>query len=69
MRVLSWRQVVRILERRGFVFLRQRGSHMRFRGIVNGQVQNVSVPRHRELRPGTLNRIIQQSGLPPDLFE
>ncbi len=42
---------------------------MRFRGIVNGQVQNVSVPGHRELRPSTLNRIIEQSGLPRDLFE
>ena len=69
MRVLSWRQVCRILERHGFVFLRQRGSHMRYRGYLDGKAMNVSVPRHSELRPGTLNRIIEQSGLPRDLFE
>ena len=69
MRVLSWRQVVRILERQGFVFQGQRGSHMQYRGIVAGQVHHVSVPPHRELRPGTLRRIIEQSGLPRDLFE
>ncbi len=42
---------------------------MRFRGVVNGEVRHVSIPRHRELRFGTLNRIKQQSGLPEDLFE
>jgi len=69
MRVLSWQQVSQILEQQGFVFLRQRGSHMRFRGYVDGEEMNVSVPRHRELRPGTLRQIIRQSGLPRDLFE
>ena len=64
MRPRSWRQVSRILERQGFVLRRQRGSHMRYRGIVDGEEKNVSVPRHRTLKPGTLGDIIKQSGLP-----
>ncbi|MCY4618323.1 MAG: type II toxin-antitoxin system HicA family toxin [Chloroflexi bacterium] len=69
MRPLSWRQVCRILERQGFVFRRQRGSHMRYRGMVDGKVRDVSVPRHRTLKPGTLADVIRQSGLPRDLFQ
>ena len=69
MRVLSWQQVCRILERQGFVLRRQRGSHMRYRGVVNGEEKNVSVPRHRTIKPGTLGDVIKQSGLPRDLFE
>ena len=38
-------------------------------GVVNGEVKKVSVPRHREIKPGTLGDIIRQSGLPKDLFE
>ena len=69
MRVLSWQQVCRILERQGFVLRRQRGSHMRYRGVVEGEEKNVSIPRHRTIKPGTLGDIIKQSGLPRDLFE
>ena len=42
---------------------------MRFRGRVNGRVRDFSVPRHKEIRPGTLNEIIRQTGLPRELFE
>ncbi|MCY3921029.1 MAG: type II toxin-antitoxin system HicA family toxin [Chloroflexi bacterium] len=69
MRVLSWQQVCRILERQGFVLRRQRGSHMRYRGVVEGEEKNVSIPRHRTIKPGTLGDIIKQSGLPRHLFE
>lgn len=69
MRVLSWQQVCRILERQGFVLRRQRGGHMRYRGVVEGEEKNVSIPRHRTIKPGTLGDIIKQSGLPRDLFE
>ncbi|MCY3557247.1 MAG: type II toxin-antitoxin system HicA family toxin [Chloroflexi bacterium] len=69
MRTLSWQQVCRILERQGFVLRRQRGSHLRYRGIVNGEEKNVTVPRHRTVKPGTLGDIVNQSGLPKDLFE
>ncbi|MYJ01074.1 MAG: addiction module toxin, HicA family [Chloroflexi bacterium] len=69
MRTLSWQQVCRILERQGFVLRRQRGSHLRYRGIVNGEEKNVTVPRHSTVKPGTLGDIVNQSGLPKDLFE
>ena len=42
---------------------------MRYRGVVDGKVRDVTVPRHREIKPGTLKDVIGQSGLPRDLFE
>ncbi|MXX81847.1 MAG: addiction module toxin, HicA family [Chloroflexi bacterium] len=69
MRVLTARQVNRILERQGFVQVRQRGSHRRYRGVVGGRTRHVSVAQHRNIPPNTLSAIIRQSGLPKDLFE
>ena len=64
------RDVVRILERNGFQFIRQKGSHRRFKGIVGGQVQVVTVPGAdgQDMPNGTLGSIKRQSGLPRDLF-
>ncbi|MDE2968045.1 MAG: type II toxin-antitoxin system HicA family toxin [Chloroflexota bacterium] len=69
MRILTARQVNRILERQGFVQTRQRGSHRRYRGVVGGRTRLVTVAQHRDIPPDTLRTIIKQSGLPRDLFE
>ena len=72
LKVLSGREVRAILEANGFVFDRQRGSHMILRkGATEGSLAAVSVavPDHREIQLGTLKAIIAQSGLPRPLFE
>jgi predicted RNA binding protein YcfA (HicA-like mRNA interferase family) len=62
---LKPREVASVLERAGFKFIRQRGSH---RIYVKGSV-GVIVPWHsRDLRRGTLHQIIKQSGLTPVEF-
>lgn len=54
------KEIARILEKIGFVFVRQRGSH---RIYVRGSV-GVTVPDHgRELKRGTLANIIRYTGL------
>jgi predicted RNA binding protein YcfA (HicA-like mRNA interferase family) len=67
-KVLSGRQVRAILEANGFVFVRQRGSHMIMERVTDSGTISASVPDHREVRVGTLQNIIQQSGLPRSLF-
>jgi predicted RNA binding protein YcfA (HicA-like mRNA interferase family) len=37
--------------------------------IVDGLSTTIPVPDHRELKVGTLQSIIRQSGLPRSLFE
>lgn len=63
---LSGRQVRRALERAGFDFRRQRGSHMILRRT--DPPARVVVPDHRSIRLGTLRRIINDAGLSVDEF-
>lgn len=58
---LSGRQVRMALERAGFVFRRQRGSHMILRRTE--PYARVVVPDHKQLRPGTLRKILHEVGL------
>ena len=67
LKILSGAQVRAILEANGFVFVRQRGSHMIMQPPTGGR--SVPVPDHKEVARGTLRDIISQSGLPRSLFE
>ena len=69
LRTLAGSDVCRILERNGFVLVRQRGSHKIMQKRTEETTITVPVPLHDPLRRGTLASIIRQSGLPRDLFE
>jgi len=56
---VSGAEVVRTLERLGFVVARQRGSHIVLRRGLSGCV----VPNHRELKTGTLAGLLKQAGV------
>ena len=57
--VLKPAQVIKGLERNGFRFVKQRGSHRKYK--KNGRT--VIVPMHYELAKGTLMSILEQAGL------
>jgi len=63
---LSGRDVRAALERVGFVFRRQSGSHMMLRR--DQPYARVVVPDHKQLRSGTLRRIIADAGLTVEQF-
>lgn len=69
LRVLSAREVCQILEQHGFVEVRQRGSHIIMQQQTDKTTIIVVVPNHAELRIGTLQSVIRQSGLPRSPFE
>ena len=69
LRVLSAREVCKILEQHGFIEVRQRGSHIIMQQQTNEATVTVVVPNYVELRIGTLQSVIRQSGLPRSLFE
>jgi len=58
---LSWQDVARALERAGFHLDRQRGSHMVF--VHSGSNRTVVIPRHAELKLGTVAAILRETGL------
>jgi len=61
---VSGAEVVRALERLGFVVARQRGSHIVLRRGASGCV----VPNHRELKTGTLAGVLKQAGVSAEDF-
>ena len=63
---LSGREVRRALEQLGFVFRRQTGSHMVLRR--DEPYARAIVPDHKQVRQGTLRRIIADAGLSVDEF-
>jgi len=69
LRVLSGREVCKILEAEGFTEVRQRGSHVVMQKRSGNTTTTVPVPDHKELKTGTVTSIIRQSGLARSLFE
>ncbi|APB34686.1 YcfA family protein [Gloeomargarita lithophora Alchichica-D10] len=69
LRVLSAREVCQILEGQGFTKIRQRGSHIIMQKQTEDSTITVPIPNCSEIRIGTLQSIIRQSGLPRSLFE
>ncbi len=62
LRRLSGPEVITIFERFGFRRAHQRGSHVRLtRMTATGQHQALTVPEHRQLKPGTLRAILSQA--------
>ena len=61
---VSGRKAVAALERAGFEVRRQRGSHIIL--VKAGKPKTLSVPDHRQLKPGTLRALIRKAGLTVD---
>ena len=59
--VISGRECVKALEKAGYYFKRQEGSHIVMRR--DDPFSQVIVPNHKELDRGTLRAIIRQAGL------
>jgi predicted RNA binding protein YcfA (HicA-like mRNA interferase family) len=64
--VLSGSDVVRKLQRLGWVFVRQAGSHMIL--VKPNSLVSLSIPNHREVAKGTLRSIIRAANLTVDEF-
>jgi predicted RNA binding protein YcfA (HicA-like mRNA interferase family) len=69
-KLYSSQQIVKALEREGFVFVSQRGSHVKYRKADGNIVLTVIVPAGRKQIPrGTFRSILRQSGLDESAFD
>ncbi|MBI4015114.1 MAG: type II toxin-antitoxin system HicA family toxin [Candidatus Aenigmarchaeota archaeon] len=65
--VISGKEMGKILEKHGFVFVRQSGSHLHY--WSEEKLRLVTVPNHPELALGTLLSILKQASLDRGIFE
>lgn len=64
--VVSGEELVRVLEKLGYVAVRQRGSHVRMYPPEDSQLEPTTVPLHNEVARGTLKNIMRNAGLTPE---
>lgn len=65
---MSGKEVIRALEKAGFIQIRQRGSHVFMaKQTSDGRITTV-VPMHKEIDIGTLLEIMRQAKLTRDEF-
>lgn len=69
LRILSGQQLCAILAQHGFIEVRRRGSHVVMQKKMDNTTITVPVPNHSEVRIGTLQSIIRQSGIARSEFE
>ena len=61
---LSGAQIVRTLEKLGFVVARQSGSHI----VMRRNGQGCVVPNHKDVQVGTVNGVLRQAGVTAEKF-
>jgi predicted RNA binding protein YcfA (HicA-like mRNA interferase family) len=63
------KKIIRRLEKNGFIFIHQKGSHRYYLKKINGKHFLTSVPAHPgDLPIGTIAAILRQSGLKREEF-
>ncbi len=60
---ISGRDLVKLLRKKGFVVTRQKGSHIRLEKNTEEGTTKITVPDHKVLKKGTLNRLLKDAGL------
>jgi len=63
---VSGQELVKVLQRVGFIVSRQRGSHIILRRLE--PYTRVVVPNHKYVRPGTLRHILSEAGITVERF-
>lgn len=57
-RDISGAELAGLLRQFGYQVTRQTGSHLRLTNTAKGTEHHITVPRHHDLRVGTLSRIL-----------
>ena len=68
LKVLSGKEICSVLLKHGFIEVRQKGSHIIMQKKILNSTITVPVPNHKEIKRGTLQSIIRQSGISKDEF-
>ena len=65
---LSGGKTIKVLNKLGFTFSRQKGSHVILKKKVDSGEIGCVVPMHKELADGTLRGILKQAKITPEEF-
>jgi predicted RNA binding protein YcfA (HicA-like mRNA interferase family) len=66
---LPYDQIVKALQRDGWVIVRQKGSHVRLQKDTPTGTLKLTVPAHRPIKRSTLSHILKQVKLTVEEFD
>ena len=66
---LPYDQVIRALQRDGWVVVRQKGSHVRIQKHTPTETLKLTIPAHRPIKRSTLSHILKQAKLTVEEFD
>lgn len=61
--VLSGREVIKAFSKAGFVFVRQRGSHIRLQKATTEGTLKITLPKQKVIKRRLLRKLIRDAGL------
>ncbi len=59
----SSKEILKVLERKGFIFISQKGSHIKYRKTGNPTLTTIIPANRKEIPEGTFRSILRQSNL------
>jgi predicted RNA binding protein YcfA (HicA-like mRNA interferase family) len=65
---LAYTEIIKAFKRDGWLFVRQKGSHIRLEKILDNETLKITVPAHRPVKRSTLSHILKQAHLSVDDF-
>ena len=68
-KLLSSKAIIKVLERKGFVFISQKGSHIKYRKYESVVLTVIIPADKKEIPYGTFRSIVRQAKLNKDDFE
>ena len=66
--LLSAKETIGVFQKIGYAVVRQRGSHIRLRDASNPLHKPLTVPNHKEIKPGLLRKMIKDANLTVEQF-
>ena len=67
--ILPYDQVIRALQRDGWVVVRQKGTHVRIQKHTPTETLKLTIPAHRPIKRSTLSHILKLAKLTVGEFE
>lgn len=62
-KLYSSKKILKVLEQKGFIFISQKGSHIKYRKIGNPALTVIIPANKKEIPMGTFRSILRQSNL------
>lgn len=65
----SSKEILKVLEEKGFIFISQKGSHIKYRKTGNPTLTVIIPAKRKEIPEGTFRSILRQSNLNVEDFK